>query len=272
MCVDYRKLNKRTARDAYPLPLPDEVQDCLSKSTIFSILDLQSGYWQVSVNPEDRAKTAFCPGPGLGLHEFNRMPFDLTGAPSSFTAGVVGRMSMSRPKYHLSPSAGREASMTGWTTSRGSHTEQVEGGREGSVVLIPPDGKMQTACKQLKPEVHNGTFDDLVQAVHQQFQLDRWHEGKRLGAGPILVMACVPWWLRNIWTWELMGGLDNYPIHKSHLEGTEEAAAVVEEAVAATLELESHLMPSGGQSDSGAGRRAGWPGDPGCGNKVPCLT
>lgn len=65
--------------------------------------------------------------------------------------------------------------MTGWTTSRGSHTEQVEGGREGSVVLIPPDGKMQTACKQLKPEVHNGTFDGLVQAVHQQFQLDRWH-------------------------------------------------------------------------------------------------
>ena len=84
MCVDYRELNKKTSKDAYPLPLPDEVQDRLSKSTIFSTLDLQSGYWQMSVNPEDRAKTAFCPGPGLGLYEFNRMPFGLTGAPSSF--------------------------------------------------------------------------------------------------------------------------------------------------------------------------------------------
>ncbi len=46
MCVDYRELNKKTSKDAYPLPLPDEVQDRLSKSTIFSTLDLQSGYWQ----------------------------------------------------------------------------------------------------------------------------------------------------------------------------------------------------------------------------------
>ena len=86
MCINYRELNKRTAKDAYPLPLPDEVQDRLSRSTIFSTLDLQSGYWQVPVNPEDRAKTAFCPGPGLGLNEFNPMPLGLTDAPSSFNA------------------------------------------------------------------------------------------------------------------------------------------------------------------------------------------
>lgn len=197
---------------------------------IHHLLDPGSTEWILAGVGEPRGpcENSILPQTRIGLHEFNRMPFDLTGAPSSFTAGVVGRMSMSRPKYHLSPSAGREASMTGWTTSRGSHAEQVEGGREGSVVLIPPDGKMQTACKQLKPEVHNGTFDGLVQAVHQQFQLDRWHEGKRLGAGPILVMACVPWWLRNIWTWGLMGdnssciinSLPIYRILKSHLEGT----------------------------------------------------
>ena len=50
----------------------------------FSTLDLQSGYWQLPVCPSDQAKTAFCPGPGMGLYEFKRMPFGLTGAPSSF--------------------------------------------------------------------------------------------------------------------------------------------------------------------------------------------
>ena len=84
LCVDYRELNKKTQKDTYPLPLPDEVQDKLANSTIFSTLDLQCGYWQMPVNPQDRHKTAFCPGPGMGLFQFRRMPFGLTGAPSSF--------------------------------------------------------------------------------------------------------------------------------------------------------------------------------------------
>lgn len=84
MCIDYRELNKKTYKDAYPLPLADEVQDRLAGSTIFSTLDLRSGYWQMPVHDSDQHKTAFCPGPGLGLFEFKRMPFGLTGAPSSF--------------------------------------------------------------------------------------------------------------------------------------------------------------------------------------------
>eukprot|EP00731_Ephydatia_muelleri_P021832 Em0014g423a len=84
LCVDYRELNKRTHKDAYPLPLVDEVQDRLSGSVIFSKLDLQSGYWQVPVDCVDQEKTAFCPGPGMGLFQFTRMPFGLSGAPSSF--------------------------------------------------------------------------------------------------------------------------------------------------------------------------------------------
>ena len=78
MCVDYRELNKQTAKDAYLLPLPDEVQDKLAQSKIFSTLDLKSGYWQLPVHPEDCMKTSFCPGPGLELYQFCRMP------PSSF--------------------------------------------------------------------------------------------------------------------------------------------------------------------------------------------
>ena len=52
ICVDYCELNKRTVKDAYLLPHPDEVQDQLAGS-IFSTLDLQSGYWQLPVNPSD---------------------------------------------------------------------------------------------------------------------------------------------------------------------------------------------------------------------------
>ena len=57
--VDYRELKKRTTRDAYPLPLPDEVKDWLAGSSIFSTLDLQSGYWQLPVNPSDKEKLHF---------------------------------------------------------------------------------------------------------------------------------------------------------------------------------------------------------------------
>ena len=53
ICVDYRELNKRTVKDAYPLSLPDEVQDKLAGSVIFSNLDLQSGYWQLPVHVND---------------------------------------------------------------------------------------------------------------------------------------------------------------------------------------------------------------------------
>ena len=84
LCVDYGALNKKTSRDAYPFPLPGAVQDCLTGSTIFSMLDLQCGYWQVPVWPGDQEKTAFCPGPGMGLYEFCCMPFGLSGAPGSF--------------------------------------------------------------------------------------------------------------------------------------------------------------------------------------------
>ena len=84
ICVDYRELNKRSRKDSYPLPLVDKVQNRLAGCTVFSTLDLQSGFWQIPVKLEDREKTAFCPGAGLGLYQFCRMPFKLTNAPSTF--------------------------------------------------------------------------------------------------------------------------------------------------------------------------------------------
>lgn len=81
-CVDYRRLNSCTHRDAYPLPRVEESLMALGQAQYFSTLDLASGYWQVPVREEDREKTAFITP--LGLYEFNRMPFGLTNAPSTF--------------------------------------------------------------------------------------------------------------------------------------------------------------------------------------------
>ena len=59
VCIDYRKLNERTIKDAYPLPRIDMCLDCLSSAKIFSTIDLQSAYMQLEVDEEDRHKTAF---------------------------------------------------------------------------------------------------------------------------------------------------------------------------------------------------------------------
>eukprot|EP00731_Ephydatia_muelleri_P039166 Em1164g1a len=58
-CVDYRKVNEVTRKDAYPLPRVDDTLDTLAGSKFFSTLDLTTGYWQVEVAPEDQPKTAF---------------------------------------------------------------------------------------------------------------------------------------------------------------------------------------------------------------------
>ena len=82
-CVDFRKLNNVTVKDAYPLPNAEEVIDELSGSRWFSTLDLASGYWQVELDPIDREKTAFT-FHGKGLFHFKVMCFGLTNAPATF--------------------------------------------------------------------------------------------------------------------------------------------------------------------------------------------
>ena len=81
-CVDYRKVNNLTRKDAYPLPRVDDTLDTLSGSKWFSTLDLISWYWQVEVAEEDREKTAFCTPDGL--FEFKVMPFGLCNVPATF--------------------------------------------------------------------------------------------------------------------------------------------------------------------------------------------
>lgn len=82
LCIDYRKLNSCSTRDAFPLPRIEEALEALGQAKYFSTLDLTSGYWQVEVMEHDRHKTAF--STPMGLFEANRMPFGLQNAPSTF--------------------------------------------------------------------------------------------------------------------------------------------------------------------------------------------
>ncbi|KAG1933335.1 interleukin-1 receptor accessory protein-like 1-A [Pimephales promelas] len=82
LCIDFRKLNSRTIKDAYALPNLEEAFSVLTGSKWFSVLDLKSGFYQVEMEEADKQKTAFvCP---LGFWEFNRMPQGITNAPSTF--------------------------------------------------------------------------------------------------------------------------------------------------------------------------------------------
>ena len=82
LCIDYRKLNSCSTRDAFPLPRIEEALEALGQAKFFSTLDLTSGYWQVEVAEHDKHKTAF--STPMGLFEANRMPFGLQNAPSTF--------------------------------------------------------------------------------------------------------------------------------------------------------------------------------------------
>ena len=81
-CVDYRRLNSITKLDVFPLPRIDDTLDLLAQNSLFSTLDLASGYWQVKMDSESREKTAFVTT--SGLYEFVSMPFGLCNAPATF--------------------------------------------------------------------------------------------------------------------------------------------------------------------------------------------
>ena len=82
-CIDLRKLNARTVKDAYSLPHIEDTLDSLNGACIFTSLDLKSGYWQVELDEDSITLTAFTLGP-LGFYECVRMPFGLTNAPATF--------------------------------------------------------------------------------------------------------------------------------------------------------------------------------------------
>jgi len=85
-CVDYRRLNDVTVKDAFPLPRTDMCLESLGGSKVFSALDLQAGYWNIELEPDDRPKSAFITK--FGLFEYTKMPFGLCNAGSTLSRGL----------------------------------------------------------------------------------------------------------------------------------------------------------------------------------------
>ena len=81
LCVDFRPLNAITVVDDYPLPRIGEMIDQVGKATIFSKLDLHSGFHQIRVVEEDIPKTAF--KTKFGSYHYKVMPFGLCNAPAT---------------------------------------------------------------------------------------------------------------------------------------------------------------------------------------------
>ncbi|KAJ9556038.1 hypothetical protein OSB04_010652 [Centaurea solstitialis] len=82
ICMDYRRLNKATQKDHFPLPFIDQMLDRLVGKEFYCFLDGYSGYNQIAIAPDDQEKTTFtCP---YGTFAFRRMPFGLCNAPATF--------------------------------------------------------------------------------------------------------------------------------------------------------------------------------------------
>ena len=87
-CIDFRRLNDISRRDAFPLARIDDVLDCVGRSKIFSVMDCASAFWSIAVHPEHKERTAFI-SKRYGLLQFVRMPFGLKNATATYSRAMT---------------------------------------------------------------------------------------------------------------------------------------------------------------------------------------
>lgn len=82
VCIDYRRLNRKTVKDRFPIPLIEDQIDKLNGARIFSTIDMKNGFFHIPVEEESKKYTAFITP--NGLYEFNKTPFGFCNSPASF--------------------------------------------------------------------------------------------------------------------------------------------------------------------------------------------
>ncbi|GKE90794.1 retrovirus-related pol polyprotein from transposon 17.6, partial [Tanacetum coccineum] len=166
MCIDYRELNKLTVKNRYPLPRIDDLFDQLQGSSVYSKIDLRSGYHQLRVRDEDIPKTAF--RTWYGHYEFQVMPFGLTNAHAVF----MDLMNRKNKKYiwgedqesafQLLKQKLCEAPILALPEGNDDFVIYCNASHQGlGAVLMQREKVIAYASRQLKPHEENYTTHDL---------------------------------------------------------------------------------------------------------------
>ncbi|GKC54443.1 putative reverse transcriptase domain-containing protein [Tanacetum coccineum] len=166
MCIDYRELNKFTVKNRYPLPRIDDLFDQLQGSSVYSKIDLKSGYHQLRVRDEDIPKTAF--RTRYEHYEFQVMPFGLTNAPSVF----IDIMNRKNEKYiwgedqelafQLLKQKLCEAPILALPEGNDDFVVYCDASLQGmGAVLMQREKVIAYASQKLKPNEENYTTHDL---------------------------------------------------------------------------------------------------------------
>ncbi|GJY41268.1 putative reverse transcriptase domain-containing protein [Tanacetum coccineum] len=158
MCIDYQELNKLTIKNRYPLPRIDDLFDQLQGSSVYSKIDLRSGYHQLRVRDEDIPKTAF--RTRYGHYEFQVMPFVLTELTQKNKKYIWGEDQESA--FQLLKQKLCEAPILALPEGNNNFVIYCDASHQGlGAVLMQREKVIAYASRQLKPNEENYTTHDL---------------------------------------------------------------------------------------------------------------